>query len=253
MSMRIGYRDLWSGGTIIGYSSQGPAWPAEDTQIDDLGMAWRSTSLGSPDYISNDFGNDSSPADMFAILGHNFTSDADINLVGADDDAFTENVVTEPITWAAGNIYGLMSAMRTKRYWKLTVTDASNSDGFVRVAVIRVYSSWILSRMYLTDHPEGSDTVSQSNESGNRGVFGDLRPVLGTKSLIFEGMYSYEGETILDLAKTVDALGLCFIIIEDDADPADSGWFGYLVSLDGYNTPSYNYVNFTLNIREAAE
>lgn len=54
--LKIIWNNLWRKGTILGQSSQDPQHPSTDTQEDTKDMYWKTTSLGSPDYISLDVG-----------------------------------------------------------------------------------------------------------------------------------------------------------------------------------------------------
>ncbi|MBW2638381.1 MAG: hypothetical protein JRC86_12885, partial [Deltaproteobacteria bacterium] len=73
--------------------------------------------------------------DFIAILNHNISDSATIKLIGADDDAFTTNKTEDEITHNANNIYFFLSASRTKRYFRLSIEDPTNSAGYIQVSV----------------------------------------------------------------------------------------------------------------------
>lgn len=252
MAFRIGYRDYWSQGTILAtYSSAHPQWPPTDTQVDIVSQAWRTAPATTSGWIDCDILN-ATAIDMFAILGHNYTSGATIAFYGADDAGFSSNVVTETVTWVAGSIFGFFSTPRTKRYWRLSISNASNTDGFLQTGVIKLYASWTPSRPYLATYQPGQDTASTVNISGSRDILGASLPVLGIQSLPFAGMTNSDLATFLDFQAYVDILN-AFVIVFDDSAPATNSKYAYLTELTVPEPQWYNYVNFVINFREAAQ
>ena len=252
MALKIGYRDYWSQGTILAWSSQDPQFLPQDTQVDVVTQSWRTAPGTTSGTIDCDILS-AVPLDTFAILGHNYTAGATIQLIGADDSAFSTNVVTETVTWAASNIYGLFSTTRTKRYWRLSISDAGNGAGYLETGVIRLYQAWAPGRPFLATYQPNEDSASTAQGSSSRDVFADAKPVLDGKTLPFAGMSDADLATVLDLQKVCDILVNAFIIIFDDTAPSASGWFVYLLELTVPEPRYHDYNNFTLVIRKVAQ
>lgn len=190
--------------------------------------------------------------DMFYIGGHNLSASALIYFWGADDSAFTVNVVTETVTWSSINIFGLFSTPRTKRYWRLLIYDPANINGYIQIGVIKLYTSWTLSRSYNAEYGHTGESSSSLETSDDLSLFGQARPVLGVWSLPFSGMTDAEMAILLQMQTVLDVLN-AFVVIRDDTVPATTGIYGYLAELTPPEPQWKDYVNFTLVIREAAQ
>lgn len=80
--------------------------------------------------------------DTLAILGHNFTSSANLVLVGASDPLFASVGITITLPAASSldptNIYYIAPdfPLQGFRYWRLTIDDVSNGDNFLEAGTI---------------------------------------------------------------------------------------------------------------------
>lgn len=89
----------------------------------------------SQEYLTFDLGA-ASIYNSIAIINHNLSASATITLYGADDAAFTTNLVTDSLTYNAASLYEYLGTARTKRYVKLHISDPANSSGYVSVGTI---------------------------------------------------------------------------------------------------------------------
>jgi hypothetical protein len=175
---RIAYRNLWREGTIIAVSTENAQYPAEETQEDSPQSKWRTTSAPTGgDTIDCDFGA-AYEYDLIGILGHNIQAGATIQVIGADDDAFTSNVVTDTLTYVGNNLWQILGTARTKRYCRVSVIDVGNPSGYVAIGTIIVAKGNALDRKYqpgiekgyqnetaIEEVPSGVDYVTQERES----------------------------------------------------------------------------------------
>jgi len=165
---RIVYRNLWRTGTIIAVSSENAQYPAEETQEDSPQSKWRSASAPSAGVtIDCDFGA-AAEYDFIGILGHNFQPTATIQMIGADNDAFTTNPVTDTLTYIGNNIWQALGTARTKRYCRLYVVDVANPAGYISVGSIIVGKAQALDRDYAPGNEKGyiNETVMEEVPSG---------------------------------------------------------------------------------------
>jgi len=65
---------------------------------------------------------------MFAMLGHGFSSGATLTLQGDDDPAFGSPGVNLSLTWNEHQIVVYWSAAQTYRYWRLLASDSGNAN-----------------------------------------------------------------------------------------------------------------------------
>ena len=152
---RIAYKNLWRDGTIIAASSENPQYPAEETQEDSPQSKWRSVGAETAgEYVDCDFGA-VAEYNLIGILGHNFTAGATIQVRGADDDAFTSNVVTDTLTYNGNNIWAVLGTARTKRYCSILVIDTGNPSGYVSIGTVVIAKAHALNRDYAPGSAKG--------------------------------------------------------------------------------------------------
>jgi hypothetical protein len=104
---------------------------------------FRSAGLDSPVWLKADLGS-ARQVRAFVLLHHNITSGATITLQANSADDWGAPPYSQAITWAAGVLCFFLN--ETYRWWRLTVTDASNPDGYIRA-----------SELYLGDYLEFQD------------------------------------------------------------------------------------------------
>jgi hypothetical protein len=83
--------------------------------------------------------------DTVAILNHNMTRSATINLLGSNDPTFSIVGTTIPLQARVGDIYYVAPSLPLSgyRYWRLTIDDNSNAENFVSIGTIIFGSSRI--------------------------------------------------------------------------------------------------------------
>ena len=78
--------------------------------------------------------------DTLAILNHNLTSSATVNLIGSNSSTFATLGVVIPLEVRADdpNVYYVAQALPTAgyRYWRVSIDDASNPDGYLEIGTI---------------------------------------------------------------------------------------------------------------------
>jgi hypothetical protein len=92
--------------------------------------------------------------DSIALLNHNLTSSAVIKVYGADDSAFTSNVVTDTLTHNDVNLYEFLGTARTKRYVRLEIEDVANPSMFIQVGVF-VVGKYLQTNVYFGPYADG--------------------------------------------------------------------------------------------------
>ena len=134
-NLRVVYSNLWRDAVMLGASSEDPQYPAENTQDDDTSFVWRSAAAALTPTIDVDLGV-ATIYDYIALLNHNFIAGATIQVKGADDSAFTTNVVTDTITFNGVNVRAFLGTARTKRYVRVSIADASNPSNYIQIGTI---------------------------------------------------------------------------------------------------------------------
>lgn len=127
---------------------------------------YRSKDLETPNTITIDLGS-AQEVKALAIYDHNFTAAATL-LLEADDAATFDSdggsaQFSEAVTWADDKILHYLSAATTKRYWRLSVTDAANTDGYIEIGELFLGSYMEMSRTFSNGFSEKIEFLMQSN------------------------------------------------------------------------------------------
>ncbi len=151
------------------------------------------------EYLACDFGT-AQEYDTIGFLGHNLSASATVSVEGADDDAFTTNLVTDALTYAGGDIWAVLGTARTKRYVRFVITDPANTDAYVEVAVIVVSKSRSLDRGRAPGYAEGPENETTIEPSPSGADFTvEERPSFETWDVGFRGL----GDTAVAYIKTL--------------------------------------------------
>lgn len=106
-----------------------------------------------------------------AIIDHNFTSGATVKIQGNASDSWGAPSVDVTLTIADAITYNWSTA-QTYRYWRLSINDASNPDGFLDIS--KVYLGSYLQMPYMSRDMEiPTASTSDVSESTGLQVYGD--------------------------------------------------------------------------------
>jgi len=129
---------------------------------------YRSAALESPNTIIVDLGT-AQEVKALAIYDHNFTSAATILLEADDAVTFDSDAgsaqFSEAVTWVSEKILHYLSTATTKRYWRISVTDAANTDGYIEIGELYLGSYMELSRYFANGYSENMEFVMDSNKT----------------------------------------------------------------------------------------
>lgn len=116
--------------------------------------------------------------DTFAILNHNISRSATVNLIGSSDPTFTLVEKLIPLAMTDNNRFHVEEFLPSVgyRYWRLTIDDATNPDGFISIGTILLGRSRIFHNECFVDQiqfelQDFADTVPTegfSNVSNSR-------------------------------------------------------------------------------------
>ena len=76
--------------------------------------------------------------DTFAMLNHNLTTSATVNLLGSDNVGHAPTGVTIPLTMTEGNFVYIAPTLPVAgyRYWRITIDDNTNSNDFISIGTV---------------------------------------------------------------------------------------------------------------------
>ena len=192
---------------------QNSAYPKANMDDAILGKPYRSTGLTL--IIDIDLGS-AKAADACAILNHNVSAAATLIRL-ASGSTFPPSDFTYDFTYRADHMY-VSFASATKRYWRLSITDAGNSDGYLEIGELVLGAKTTLTRPY-------SYGWSRARQFENtlRETLGGVRHVFERFSrwqyaLPFQAMSAAEIAEVLSIYETQKMDLTPFVFIPDLAD-----------------------------------
>jgi hypothetical protein len=240
MNPKICYIHLWRNGEIIAASSENPQSPAEGTQETSREFATRTIAGDLAETWDVDLG-EAKEYNFIGILGHNLTSGATIQIIGADDDAFSVNAVTDTLTHVGNDLWEILGTARTKRYLRLSVSDASNPDNYLEIGPVIVGKAVELSRGHSSPYQRGAEDQSVVELTPALvSLVTDSRGSLKVWGLQFGGLSEASLAAIRELLETVGikpAFALCF-------DPSVPNGNTYWVRIRESDLPEHGHPDY---------
>lgn len=207
---------------------------------------YRSAALGSPNTITVDLGS-AQEIKALIVHDHNLTSGATILLEGDDADTFDSDggnpQFSEAVDWNEEKIVHYLSAAATRRYWRVSITDAANPDNYIEIGELFL-GGWLeLSQNYVEGFSEETEIIADTNET----PYGVGRTRFYNTRLTFE--FEFGAMAAADVASMKSLIAAIadrtagtikpFWFNKDAAAPNDS-WIVTLASLPvRHNTRAY--------------
>ena len=198
--------------------------------------------------------------DTLAILNHNLTASATVIFEGADDPSFSPVGVSLSLaTLGDTNLYWISPTLPTQsfRYWRLVITDLTNSDNYLKIGIV-LFGSAIIFNEECFSNPikkrdvnfvDGFQTEAFTSIQNDRG----LRREIG---LDFENLNSNGGnyDNLLNLFRTYRTTPKC-LWIPDPRYPSRYAIYGKLTEIPQETHQDMgedaDYVSFSVEIDEA--
>jgi hypothetical protein len=256
-NLRVIYANIWRDGVMLGASSEDAQYPAESTQDDDTSFVWRSAAAALTPTIDVDLGV-AAIYDYIALLNHNFTSGATIQIKGADDSAFSSNVVTDTLTFNGVNLREFLAAARTKRYVRISIADASNPSNYIQIGTIIVGKYVDLgSPIMATGYEDGASADSEIAESASGNAYLVLeRASLDTMAFqlrIAGASADTYKAAIIDMIKASQAVwAIDFIFDYTTPNTGGNAMWAIIVSINRVVYAHVNYWTWAVEIKASS-
>jgi hypothetical protein len=163
--------------------------------------------------------------DVVALCDHNLTAAGTISIAGHTVDSWGAPSLSESITYQAGDVLRyLTTASRTYRYWRLSLTDTANGDGYLRIGELFLGSYVAFSLGFAPEWNRKSIAATYGPTGplrAGRGVWATAETI----DLLFRGMTTTDRAVALALFiglydPDVGTVTPCIFNL-DSADPAD--------------------------------
>jgi len=128
--MRLMYDNLIDSATATA-NSAATDFPVSNLQHEWFKKEWRSTGVAS-EWVKFDLTTAQNVTSL-VIKYHNFTAGATVHIQANATDAWGAPTVDVTLTVTSDVIIYFWSAAQSYQWWRLTVVDAGNADGYVRI------------------------------------------------------------------------------------------------------------------------
>lgn len=163
--------------------------------------------------------------DSISILGHNLTASAVVTVYGADDSAFSSNVVSDVLTHNDNNIFEFLAAARTKRYIRIKIVDVANPSGYIKICVALAGAYFEMGRYNGPLAADGPVDESEIEKSPGNVVFTvHEREMLTNRDYTFTGISSANAATIKLLLAEIGFRKGFWLCMDSTAANTNSYW-----------------------------
>jgi len=205
--------------TTITASSEEVLFPKENLQDYRHTIFWQSTGASS-EWIKWDFGS-AKDVKAFVLKYHNFSAGATVKIQANSSDSWSSPPVDETLSIVSGQMQKMWDSAQSYRWWRLTMEDSGNPDGYLRVG--RIFSGNWSSPSVNFDWKRPWSVITKAVSRDSTGGQRVARKLADNKKL---WRYRFGFFTASDVAIIEDVLEKCgrhkpFFIVED-ADDADN-------------------------------
>lgn len=230
--MRILWNNLNNASaTVLSSSSAATEYPLSNLQNYWKSWRTRTSSLASPDYWAWNLGS-ALPVSYVILVGHNFTSSATVKVqadIHAGHWADVNRTLVYGTDWNDDIVIAYFSTeWTTLQYWRITVQDLSNPDGYVEAAYAFV-GSFFEPRYSFQNRAGGTVDPSIISKSGRGNFSAYVKDPYDFYEYSFSAMTPADRATYRSIFRTVGRRKPVFLI-EDHRDFLDTTKYALLTS-----------------------
>ncbi len=252
------YNTTFPGLNIISVSSTAAGdFDKKNLTTTPLRETWRSGSILTTQEIIIEANDLNTVPDVFALLNHNLTSLAVVQLQASlTDPTFLSPAFTVNFQWNKKHIALVQDLGLAYRYYKIKITDPTNPCGFIEIGKIIAGKSFTF-----TKNEDITDKIGVSNDDlsykmKTEGFFraSNERVKVQKISLKFQNLTTVVGEddNYQGLLAMLDEVGetLPFLTIVDPSEPYFKLIWGLIDNMPSESYDINRYVDFGMNIQE---
>ncbi len=210
-----------------------------NVNTDIVEQVWRSSGSPSSQTLTCDTGVVQGVSiDTIAILGHNFTTSAQVQVQGSQDNFATPPSIVFDMLVERNNMYYIAPAFPSSagqnRYWRFVVQDSTNPAGYLQVGTIIFGTTEIFStaECFINPIPRGYKHFKDTMPSEGFTTVSNDRALKKFLRLSFEKINYFAGNfRILDEMMQFARTSLKILVIPTPEYPSRFAVFGKLVTL----------------------
>jgi len=199
-------------------------------------------------FITNDLLT-AQTVNCLVLLNHNISASATIKWRGADDDAFTVNLVEVTITHNPTNLFYFFGSSSTKRYVQIQVEDPTNPNSYIHIGPVVMGTYWELSRSVARSYVRGKDDSSWVEEGHSLVEYGQPRPRRKIWTLPYNGLLDVDADGIILFFEEV-GISYGFVVCLDSDSPSNQSYFVKNTELIQPVLDNHGSWSWSLNLRE---
>lgn len=221
-----------------------------------LRETWRSVDAATPQEIIIEANDRTVAPNVFAILNHNLSSTAVVQLQGNNSNVWSAPGFTANLVWNKKHIVLLEDVGQPWRYYKIKITDPSNPCGYIDIGKIvgGTAFQFMNNEDMADDFSSGKTDLAYQMKSEGFFRASNERVKTDSLSLSFPKLSSVTGKNanyvgITELAEFVGET-LPFLTIVDPLDPYFKLIWGQLRTMPKESFTINRFVNLSLDIDE---
>jgi len=149
------------------------------------------------------------------IQDHNFTSGVTITLEGNATNVWTAPSYTSSVTWTTGYIYKDLLTDQTYRYWRLSISDASNPDDYLEIS--KVFLGTHLSVYMDTGMSLNNDSNSSTSKSTSGQIYANRQLQYKSAKFVLSEINATTRTLLKTFWNTVDIVKPFWLIIWEES------------------------------------
>lgn len=256
-SFDLGNRDpITPGSKILSVTSTADGdFDKANLTTESLRHVWRSADAISWQEIIIE-ADQESHIDTFAILGHNFTAGAVVQLQANIADNWLAPPVTVTIPWARRNMIWTNPLGGTFRYYRVRILDPANPCGYIQIGRIVGGRAVIMENNEDVTDEVSFQTEDKADKMESEGFFqvSNENVKVKTPSIRFAKLKTTAGENqnYVALMDMLDEVGTTrpLLFVLDRGEPAFVNAWGQITRLPEISFGINRYASFSLSIRE---
>ena len=190
--MRIIYNNIIDGATITSYS-ENPQYLFDDAFKDSRLSRVGRTVGHDTEWIKFTLPS-AAAATYILIFGHNLTAGATVKLEGNATDVWTSPSFSETLTVI--DIINKNFTSASYKYWRLTIADASNPDGYIQISKV-IIGTYLQMPGFNRVFAMPRKSTSKGDKSPSGQLYGDKRIIFTSAEFKFNGV-SQANKVLID-------------------------------------------------------
>lgn len=251
------YNTTFPGLNIISVSSTAPGdHDKVNLTTTPLRETWRSNTILTTQEIIIEANDEDTVVDVFAILNHNLTSIAVVQLQASNDVGFLVPAFTISMPYNKQHLVLTQDLGVGYRYYKIKITDPTNPCGFIEIGKIVAGRSFTFTKNEdITDRISvGNDDLAYKMKSEGFFRASNERVKVRKLQVQFSGLETRVGfdDNYQGFLTMVDYIGetLPFLTITDPGEPYFQLIWGQIDSMPSLSYDVNRYVDLSLTIQE---